>query len=228
MTTATLHAVDGSDTKTPAAETEKTEKPDFRGQPGMVLDEKGRVMTRPGFPNNPHVLLVNIGNAVSDKTLFDLLCAVRRETQARVWTNNAPTALVSKVMADPAILPRTFTTNAVLTVMIERSPEGNPITIAPRSWARLNLYGIDAAKPEATVRDTLYTRAVLRAVAFGMGAGLSSQPHCLMSGAVQSWPDMLKTGPNFSPEASMAIMQFIRQYNASAGLAQLWKLGGKK
>ena len=198
---------------------------DWKGQPGVVVDADGLVMLRPGFPSRPHILLVNTAGAVDEATLFSLLRVLRKETQAVVWTNAIPRSMLMQAIAEPGAIQARFSTNAIIAVLIERTPDATPLLVSPGRWARLNLGGIDADKPAPGVLEKRLSRAVLRAAAFATGAGAVPNPLCVMWQGIRGWRDLDKAGRNFSPESQAAVTAFLSDRGAIAGVVPLWKLG---
>lgn len=205
--------------KNPAAE--------WPGQPGVIVDENELVMLRPGFPARPHILLVNTAKAVDEATFFELLRTLRKELQARVWTNSVPGSLFQQALASPDVLTRQFTTNAILTILIERAPDTYPLLVAPGHWVRLNLSGIDADKPAPDVLKKRLGQAIQRAAAYGVGSGFTPNNLCVMWSGVKRWRDLDQAGRNFSPESYSPVSHYLMEKSAHAGTVPLWKLGTK-
>ncbi len=200
---------------------------EWQGQPGVVVDDNDLVMLRPGFPAKPHILLVNTARAVDDATLFELLRVLRKDLQVRVWTNSIPASLFQKALASPDVLTAQFTTNAILTILIERAPDAYPLLVAPGHWVRLNLNGIDADKPAPELLNKRLGQAIQRAAGVGVGGGFTPNALCVMWSGVMNWRDLDKAGRNYSPDSFFPISSYFNDRGARAGVVPLWKLGDK-
>ena len=185
----------------PAAEAlpgEAAEKPVLR-HPVETVDVA--TFLPAGAAEMPHVLFVNVGQALDAKAFADAVAYMRLRWTVTVWTNSADAVAVAGLLADQEASRTAHAKHAVLVVYVVKDDAMASYLSQPGTWALINLRGLDRDGPEPLLLTKRLRQMFIKGLCFAAGVGVNADPYCAMYAESFTPPGMDKTSATLGPFA---------------------------
>ena len=97
---------------------------------------------RPEARERNHVLVVNVGGALTPEVFAKAVALAASKVQVNIWTGAVPASVTGELARRPEAMAGFFGERAKVCVFMERDTFGPSFLQAPGAWAALNVRGI--------------------------------------------------------------------------------------
>jgi hypothetical protein len=170
----------------------------------------------PDNQKTPHILFVNVNNAVSAEQLDKALGLINSMYGFNIWHTSIKKSVVSEVVADSGFVASKFGQNAILVVFIERRDKGYNYLQAPGWWAMVNVGNLDKDSPVPAVLQERIAKVCLRGLAMSCGVNANHDPRCVMYVNGFDLKGMDSVSYSFSPFAYQPLHQVLKKFGEMA------------
>lgn len=188
----------------------RAKKNDSQNHVPEKLDES----IRPFYPKaakRPHVVLVNVDNAIPPDIWPLATTYAVSHLQFNVWTNSINGSVLDKLIENPRCTPSVVgNTNSLIGVYFERRKGGCAILAAPACWSVINVTPyLESAKDPQQIRDR-YAKLVMKGIATACGGGNTLEPFCSMFYGAQTPAGMDKANIAITPMCYFPMLETLR------------------
>lgn len=161
-------------------------------------------------PEEPHILLVNVGGALEEAEFAAGLDFVADFIRIRPRSATLDESVIERLVADPEAVSGLFDPGAVLVVMLEDDPAGHRFLQAPRSWAMVNFSGLLTGGVAEEVRIERVKKLLLKGLVHAAGGGHTPDPGCAMWHGGYTKEGLDRAAAHVSPHAFFSLHDTLR------------------
>lgn len=178
--------------------------------------EPGKILTSE-LTQQPHILFLNVNNAVTNDTLADAAAYIRLKYMFNTVTNACDISQTRDVLENPAILKQRFGDKAMLVIAFERNDPPKPaFTAIPGHYAALNIANLARDTPSADLLTKRTRQMALKGLAQACGVGANADEHCVMFYKSFTLSGMDATSATYGPFSYFPIRETLRLLGGDA------------
>ena len=164
-----------------------------------------------GAASRNHVLVVNVGGAVSPEDWPLVVNYAASRIPISIWTNSLPASPVQDLLAGRTSLKdATGDGRAVVAVFVERMPSGASVLSVPCSFSRVDVAWLESGSPSRGLLRDRQAKMILKGIAGACGAGATIEPMCSLFYASRTLAGMDRTNITISPMAYFPMVEVLR------------------
>lgn len=158
----------------------------------------------------PHILFLNVGDALTNEALADAAAHVRTKYLFNIVTNSIPDTLTREVATDPTILKKRFGEKTALVVAFEKKEMKSSFLVIPGYYSALNITGISRDTPSPDLLTKRIRQMALKGLAQACGVGANADEHCVMFYQSFTLKGMDATSATYGPFAYLPVRELLR------------------
>ena len=163
-----------------------------------------------GATNRNHVVVVNVGGALSDEAFAKAVERAASVVAVNIWTSSIPASAVSRLVDGATDVESLFGGKAKVAVFVERNEKGPSFLNYPAHWSMVNMRGLDRDKPNAETLAMRQAKMVLKGLAYAGGGGATLEKVCAMNCQSLTLAGMDKTLLVLSPMSYFPMLETLR------------------
>ncbi len=177
---------------------------------GLLLAEEQVYPIAAGAAKRNHVLVVNVGGALSDEAFSKAVERAASVVTVNVWTSSIPKSVVSRLAEGSTDIKTLFGDKAKVAVFVENNDKGPSFLHYPAHWGMVNLYGLDKDRPNAETLAMRQAKMILKGLAYAGGGGATLEKVCAMNCQSFTLAGMDKTLLVVSPMSYFPMLETLR------------------
>lgn len=168
-----------------------------------------RVIT-PAAKTENHILLVNVGQAVSEKDWPLVTNFAVSRIQINAWTNSIAETVFPTIVTDRSIVTKKFGEKAKVVVFFENSDCEDNYQAAPGAWCRVNLKYLKKDNPDRQTLLDRMAKAVLKGIATASGCGAGYDNMSVTGAKTMTLEGLDAAGICITPEAYFPMLECLK------------------
>ncbi len=174
-----------------------------------------RLLAAAGTDAKPHVLLVNVGGALSGGVFTQAQAAVQAQVRLNTRMADLERLDAADLVARWEAYQQAIGTNACITVFVVNDPQGPAFLSRPGVWALINVRALRYGEPTEEVYQQRAVKMMLKGVAHAAGVGATHDARCVMYYKSFSMAGIDDTSATFSPFAYFVLRDTLMAIGGS-------------